>query len=99
MIKDSIIHALADTELEDANKKHPPFQTAHEAYGVILEEMQEVEEALERAKEQFAEVWDCVRHDMSIKHDLGFLAENMADVVKEAIQVMAMCKKGLKLNG
>jgi len=43
------IHQQIEAEIKDARKKFPPFHSQHEAYAVILEELDEF--------------WECVRHD------------------------------------
>ena len=41
MQREKEITELILSELEEANKKFPPFKSLHEAYAVILEEMDE----------------------------------------------------------
>jgi len=47
---------MIEAEIERARDKFPPFHSQHEAYAVILEELDEF--------------WDCVRADKDGKHEL-----------------------------
>jgi hypothetical protein len=42
------VNKLVTEELERANKEFPLFSSAHEGYAVILEELHETEDELER---------------------------------------------------
>ena len=82
-------------ELESANEKFPPFQSAHEGYAVLLEEVEESEEQLVYTKEKLNALWSNIKRnniDYSFVHvyNIQELAINMA---VEAIQVAAMAQK------
>lgn len=91
------VRELVAFELERANTIHPPkFNSMHEAYAVILEEVDEVREKLETIQWILHEVWFEVRCDRP-KEEID---EYMVDMEKkaihlaaEAIQVSAMCRK------
>lgn len=88
-----IIEELARIELEEARKKNLPFQTDHEAYAVILEEVQETEEELEKVKAHLNAIWGRIRKDEDITEYLTFAERNAIGIAQEAIQGVAMCKK------
>ena len=93
MIK-SKIEELAKLELEAANSRHPLFASNHEAYAVILEEVEEATEELAHIKSLLSLSWKSVRHDYkdNFFNDIGKVALSLA---QEAIQVAAMCDKAL----
>ena len=84
---------LVATELAAANRKHPPFHSQHEGYAVILEEMQETEEAIRLAKIDLEIAWRNIRDDISAEAEICGLKERAIRAACEAIQVAAMCDK------
>ena len=93
------VRELVATELAAANRKHPPFHSQHEGYAVILEEMQETEEAIRLAKIDLEIAWRNIRDDISAEVEICGLKERAIHAACEAIQVAAMCKKFLEMEG
>ena len=87
------VRELVATELAAANRKHPPFHSQHEGYAVILEEMQEMEEAIRLAKIDLEIAWRNIRDDISAEVEISGLKDRAIQVACEAIQVAAMCEK------
>lgn len=96
MTEARIIKELADIELSEAKKKNLPFQTDHEAWAVIWEEVEEAEEELEKLKGHMQAMWAKIRKDEDITDELTFAQRIAIDVAREAIQVAAMCEKGME---
>lgn len=90
---ESQVRELVATELAAANRKHPPFHSQHEGYAVILEEMQETEEATRLAKIDLEIAWRNIRDDISADVEISGLKDRAIQVACEAIQVAAMCDK------
>ncbi len=93
-VKKDVIN-LVYKELESANEKFPPFNSSHEGYAVIKEEIEEAEEQLIYTKEKLNVLWSNIKRnniEFSLAHvyNLEELAINMA---VEAIQVAAMAQK------
>ena len=93
-VKDKLI-ALVGEELEAANAIYPPFRSTHEGYAVLLEEVEEVKEALDFVDFDRGLLWEYIRQDA---HDKAM--RNAQDIEKqavhlaaEAIQVAAMARK------
>ena len=63
MTDNKIIHNLIEEELAEANKIHPLFQSPHEAYAVMLEELEETKEELDTCERLLEMTWDRVRTD------------------------------------
>lgn len=90
------VEALVGKELQSANEHFPLFNSVHEAYAVILEEVQESRDAgveIEAALDNF---WAAVRgnNDMNhLTHPIDFIREQAVQMAVEAIQVAAMCDK------
>jgi len=89
------IKELATKELISANKKFPMFQSTHEGYAVLLEEVEEVKEQLRYVEGELIYTWDDVKRNKNINavnhvKDLREYAINMA---AECIQVIAMTDK------
>lgn len=90
---ESQVRELVATELAAANRKHPPFHSQHEGYAVILEEMQETEEAIRLAKIDLEIAWRNIRDDIGAEVEISGLKDRAIQVACEAIQVAAMCEK------
>ena len=90
------VQELVDFELERANTIHPPrFNSYHEAYAVILEELEEAEAELKNARERIGWAWHHIKLDMEKVAEIGFAsAEKYAiEAAAEMIQVAAMVRK------
>lgn len=87
------IERLATAELEQANKKFPLFASDHEGYAVILEEFQESEEEVNRARFRLNRLWESVRADEAQTEYIRHIRKSMLKAAAEAIQTAAMCEK------
>lgn len=86
---------LAEIELEKANKKWPMFNSPHEAYGVVKEELEEVEEEYMRMNHHLKEFWESVKTDTSNVEWLKLLKEASLNCAAESVQVAAMAQKAI----
>lgn len=91
----SKIQALVDEELKEANKKYPLFSSDHEAYAVILEELEESEENVKEMKYWLDTIWQCIRKNGDIKQFVEILKRSALETAAEAIQIAAMCDKAM----
>lgn len=86
---------LVAEELEAANASHPPFNSLHEAFAVILEEFYETEEATTEVKTLVWTLWKAVRNDNALM--AGVTARELLiqskQVAAEAVQLAAMAQK------
>ena len=85
------INLLVQWEYEAAKRDHAPLASAHEWYALMLEEVQETEEALQRVKDLLAESWAAIRaNDAMPDLPLAELISAAAHTAGEAIQVAAL---------
>lgn len=102
--KDEIKDAI-EQQLVEANKSHPSFASLHEAYAVILEELEEVEEQFELCRTQIKLAWERIKQDKttpalitirSLEHSAKHLAEEACQVSAMAIKAQqSETKKGV----
>lgn len=99
------IDSAVKNEQIAAIEKHGHFHSMHEAYAVLLEEVEEVKEmheAFDGVQEmQMRLLWDNVRQDYENYCDtrLGEIKAAALDLAYECVQVAAMCDKwGLLLE-
>ena len=90
------INRLIAEELGRANAEYPLFHSQHEAFAVILEEVDEVKDEFEDLKSYTEALWKQVRRDGMEKWVLEGLQKSAVWMIKEAIQVAAMCEKALQ---
>lgn len=89
-------------ELEEACKVHGErFNSLHEAYAVIKEELEEAEEELQRCKRKLEDVWSDVRKNNTedALYDLLSIEAAAKNTATECCQVAAMAEKALRCNG
>lgn len=91
----SKIQELAYEELKEANEKNPLFHSDHEAYAVILEELEETEENVKAMGYCIQTMWDYVKRDKKPRKSVENLKNFALNTAAEAIQVAAMCDKFL----
>jgi hypothetical protein len=94
------IEELVKAELVRASKAHgDKFNSTHEGYAVILEELQEAEQELEALKVHLNQVWKNIRTDNeggSLER-MQLMRKRAILLVCEAVQVVAMNTKFMKL--
>ena len=93
------IRALVDKELAAANKRFPQFHSAHEGYAVIQEEANELKEATDKVIGRMVSLWSMVKYGNDPERLLQMISEDAVNAACEAIQVAAMCKKFLEMEG
>lgn len=91
------IRNLAERELREANQIHPQFASQHEAFAVLLEEIQELSEESKKLQGISSQMWQKVRTDKSIQPHLDDAERCAIAAAQEAIQVVAMCQKAKKV--
>lgn len=99
-----MIEKLINEELQNANKKFPPFSSWDEAYAVILEEVEEAQREMEMlAAAKLPNFWASIKCK-SCPEKVYF--EYMTDIkyfavraIEELIQVAAMCDKAVMSLG
>lgn len=89
------VNKLVQKELYRANKKHELFNSAHEAYAVILEELEEAEDELNNLKCLLNYFWASVKKDKNenFQRNLELAQKYSRKMIAEAVQVSAMIDK------
>jgi NTP pyrophosphatase (non-canonical NTP hydrolase) len=91
-IKNQIVF-LIEEELDRSYQKFPAFNSPHEGYAVILEEIEECAEVLDNVTLELEKLWTAVRLNLDGCPDARDIKESARDLVYEAIQVAAMAQK------
>ena len=88
------VQELVAFELARANTIHPPrFNSMHEAYAVILEEIEEAEEAIKKVEWKKVLAWDCIKEDIDPTGFFEQMEVIAINAAAEIIQTAAMCRK------
>ena len=71
------------------------YNSNHEAYAVLLEEVEEAEKALDYIKNHVAMIWDAVKvdNDNEVKSNSRIIALDAVELAKESCQIAAVCRK------
>lgn len=92
--------ALVAKELAAANLVNPPFNSTHEGYAVLKEEIEEARGELAEVEVCLDLLWGHVKHDSDRAYDYAERVEQYAvRLAAEAIQVAAMAEKFLSIKG
>lgn len=89
------VEALTAEELARSYKNFPKFNSPHEGYAVILEELEEHTEDTVDMKLSLESMWSHVRfnHNLHSKEFAARLRESSIHAAAESIQVAAMAQK------
>ena len=89
------INQLIDAELVKANRKFPPFKSAHEGWAVILEEIQESDNEMNTVIDKHNQLWKSIKlnHENTYMMYVDIIENATIRAIKELIQVAAMCEK------
>lgn len=89
------VKLLVEGELICANRKFPMFNSTHEGYSVIKEEVEEAEEDLVYINTKLRHIWYAVKDNDTERANkqANILKEYAIHLVAEAIQVAAMAQK------
>ena len=93
---------LANDEKAFAIDKYPPFHSNHEAYAILLEELDESIESLESVKKNIADLWKMIRADWSneeVISQFNKIAFEAKLTAGEVIQVYAVALKAIEQLG
>ena len=93
------VRELVKVELAAANKRFPQFHSAHEGYAVIQEEVDELKEDMDRINGRITSLRARVRFNNSCEELVSRIYDDAINAACEAIQVAAMCKKFLEMEG
>lgn len=89
------VEALVGKELEAANKRFSLFNSAHEGYGVLIEELGELKDEIRDIKEHKKLMKEAIHknNDRMVFEYAEIMGYRAICAAVEAIQVAAMCEK------
>ena len=91
---------MIDAELEAADEQYSPlFNSPHEAYSILLEEVEEAGFEFDCILEEIKDMWECIKSNNSSGLRVGVvdLEDRSLLLAYEVIQVGAMVKKFKRL--
>lgn len=102
MISKEQLHPLIQAERLEALKEHPEktFNSMHEAYAVLLEEVEEAIAESEKIRLDMAALWSSIKYDFSEDIQVKRIraVQNTATfAIAEYLQVLGVCEKALGL--
>ena len=99
----SAVSKLADEELNRSYEKFPKFNSPHEGYAVILEEVDELKEEIfghDKIDGSMKWFWNNIKHNSKYRQEsINELKDAALHAAAEAIQVAAMAQKYLDSLG
>lgn len=90
-----ILKKMTLEEYLKASKTHLDFHSAHEAFSVTLEELEEMQEEAERVHALMRQLWGAVKKDNLLEIDrlLFLIKEKTELLLSEGVQFSAMILK------
>lgn len=89
------VEKLVQKELESANQRFPLFRSDHEGMAVIVEEIEEAQEDMNKVQNNFGDLWKSVKRNLNSEPE--YHAESVyicaVSLACEAIQVATMAQK------
>ena len=96
MIEKELIEEMIQQELKEANKTHQMFNSEHEAYAVIKEEIEEASFEFISIENYLGNLWHKVVEDEPNKKRIyEEMKKASIRAIQESIQVAAMCDKAI----
>ena len=87
------VKLLVEDELTSANKKFGMFNSTHEGYAIIMEEVEELDYELGRIKYLLSNLWSTIKNNEKQGSLLERLRINATNAAAESIQIAAMAQK------
>jgi len=84
---------LANEELLFANQKFPLFNSPHEGYGTMKEELEESKDEFEKIKEKFELFWEKIKSNENACSSAYLMERDAIKCIAEMVQFAAMCRK------
>ena len=91
LIKD--VTKLVNEELERTMKNYPLFNSKHEGYAVIKEEIDEASDELQNININLEIMWNVIKNNKNTNNFIYRLKDHAGLLAAEAIQVAAMAQK------
>ena len=82
------VRILVDKELAAANERFPQFNSQHEGYAVIKEEVDELKEYTDLINNRMIYLWSKIRFNNSYEELVSRIYDNAINAACEAIQVV-----------
>ena len=94
------LERLIKNERQRADKIHPPvFNSNHEAYAVIYEELDEAQDEEEFFSIGIKKLWDLIKRDEKCEELYRVMYTIALRACAEWLQVAAMCEKAIESEG
>ena len=92
------IARLICDEYDDIITNHGTFNTDHEAYAVLKEEVEETGEELDAIDAEMVIIWHDIREDKDINEHAERIYQYAISLIQEAVQVAAVALKAKYSN-
>ena len=92
------VKLTVENELENANDKFPMFNSSHEGYAIILEEVEEAKCEMDMVTYDIQAAWELIKANKTSLPMIKALKNRAILLAAEAIQVAAMCTKFIDSN-
>ena len=88
-------------ELQNIVKKYgATYNSEHEAYAVLKEEVEEAVDAVNELDQKLSDIWLCIKNNLAISETLMFEATEQAKgLAEEAVQCAAVLERFLSTVG
>lgn len=97
-IQNAVMKLVVD-EYDRANREHPAYHSDHEAFAVLMEETNELDEELEAIKGHLRDQWELIRQNETSLFTVAEIERRAILAACEAVQVAAVCERWKDAKG
>lgn len=87
------IRQLADEETARVNERRKPLASNHEAYAVLLEELEEAQDELNQVDYWIDDAWNLIKLDENVDREVSQAYYAAINLAAEATQIAAVCMR------
>ena len=92
-VTDEDIENLVNKEYEVATQYGNTYNSDHEFYAVLKEEIEEAKTNIAFAEEELSFIWIDIKRNCEFEDNLKYIENHLKEAIKESLQCLAVIRK------